>query len=121
MAEENPSAAPAAPNSTPRRSLRSRYRRPRHLKLILGLAALILIVGGVLLWRYFASYESTDDAQVDVHLYPVSTRELGYVTRVNVDDNQYVQEGFVLVEIDPRDYEVAVDKARADLSSAEAT
>lgn len=121
MAEENPSAAPAAPDSTPRRPLRSRYRRPRHLKLILALAALILIVGGVLLWRYFASYESTDDAQVDVHLYPVSARELGYVTRVNVGDNQYVQEGSVLVEIDPRDYEVAVEKARADLSSAEAT
>jgi membrane fusion protein (multidrug efflux system) len=74
-----------------------------------------------LLWRYFSSYESTDDAQVDVHLYPVSSRISGYVIRVNVNDNQHVEQGTVLVEIDPRDYQVAVDKARADLASAEAT
>jgi membrane fusion protein (multidrug efflux system) len=84
-------------------------------------AALILLVGGFFLWRYFASYESTDDAQVDVHLYPVSGRISGYVIKVNVDDNQYVEKGTVLVEIDPRDYQVAVDKARADLANAEAT
>jgi membrane fusion protein (multidrug efflux system) len=73
------------------------------------------------LWRYLASYESTDDAQVDVHLYPVSARISGYVIAVNVGDNQYVEKGTVLVEIDPKDYQVAVDKARADLASAEAT
>jgi membrane fusion protein (multidrug efflux system) len=88
--------------------------------IILG-AALVLLVAGVLLWRYFSSYESTDDAQVDVHLYPVSARISGYVIKVNVNDNQYVEQGTVLVEIDPRDYQVAVDKARADLASAEAT
>jgi membrane fusion protein (multidrug efflux system) len=58
---------------------------------------------------------------VDVHLYPVSPRISGYVIKVNVDDNQYVQQGTVLVEIDPKDYEVAVAKARADLANAEAT
>ena len=84
-------------------------------------AALILIVGGFFLWRYFASYESTDDAQVDVHLSPVSARISGYVIKVNVGDNQWVEKGAVLVEIDPRDYQVAVDKARADLANAEAT
>ena len=78
-------------------------------------------MGGFFVWRYFGSYESTDDAQVDVHLYPVSARVSGYVVRVNVDDNQYLYEGTVLVEIDPKDYEVAVDKAKADLANAEAT
>jgi len=73
------------------------------------------------LWRYFGSYESTDDAQVDVHLYPVSARVSGYVTKVNVADNQYVHQGDVLVEIDPKDYEVAVAQARASLANAEAT
>jgi membrane fusion protein (multidrug efflux system) len=87
----------------------------------LALGALLLILSGVFLWRYFGSYESTDDAQVDVHLYPVSARISGYVIRVNVDDNQYVHEGTVLVEIDPKDFEVAVDRARADLANAEAT
>jgi membrane fusion protein (multidrug efflux system) len=80
-----------------------------------------VLVGGVFLWRYFSSYESTDDAQADVHLYPVSARISGYVVRVNVDDNQWVQKGTVLVEIDPKDYEVAVTQAQANLASAEAT
>jgi len=73
------------------------------------------------LWRYLSSYESTDDAQADVHLYPVSARVAGYVVHVNVDDNQWVEEGTVLVEIDPKDYEVAVAQAQANLSNAEAT
>ena len=78
-------------------------------------------MGGVFLWRYLSSYESTDDAQADVHLYPVSARISGYVVKVNVDDNQWVQQGTVLVEIDPKDYEVAVAQAQANLTSAEAT
>ncbi|MGH7487403.1 MAG: HlyD family secretion protein, partial [bacterium] len=56
-----------------------------------------------------------------VHLYPVSARISGHVIKVNVDDNQYVQKGDVLVEIDPKDYEVAVEQAQASLASAEAT
>jgi membrane fusion protein (multidrug efflux system) len=81
----------------------------------------VVLVGSFFLWRYLNSYESTDDAQVDVHLYPVSARISGYVVKVNVDDNQYVRKGTVLVEIDPRDYEVAVAQAKANLASAEAT
>ena len=82
---------------------------------------LVVLVGGFFLWRYLGSYESTDDAQVDAHLYPVSARVSGYVVKVNVDDNQYVQKGAVLVEIDPKDYEVAVEQAKANLASADAT
>ena len=80
-----------------------------------------MLVGGLFAWRHFSSYESTDDAQADVHLYPVSARVSGYVVRVNVDDNQWVQQGTVLVEIDPKDYEVAVAQAQANLANAEAT
>ena len=90
-------------------------------KMIFALAALVVVVAGFFLWRYLSSYESTDDAQVDVHLYPVSSRISGYVIKVNVGDNEYVQKGAVLVEIDPRDYEVAVAQARANLANAEAT
>jgi len=82
---------------------------------------LVVVVGGVFLWRYLSSYESTDDAQADVHLYPVSARVSGYVIRVNVNDNQWVEKGTVLVEIDPKDYEVAVAQAQANLANAEAT
>jgi membrane fusion protein (multidrug efflux system) len=118
---EEPESAPNKENAVSRRDSvrrpRFKFRRP----MVLVPLALLLIAGAVLLWLYFASYESTDDAQVDVHLYPVSPRISGYVVKVNVNDNQYVQAGTVLVEIDPKDYEVAVAKARADLANAEAT
>ncbi len=97
------------------------YTRPKsNTKLIVALACLAAVIGGAFLWRYLNSYESTDDAQVDVHLYPVSARISGYVVKVNVEDNQFVQKGAVLVEIDPTDYEVAVEQAKANLASAEA-
>jgi membrane fusion protein (multidrug efflux system) len=81
----------------------------------------VVLVASVFLWRYLSSYESTDDAQADVHLSPVSARISGYVIKVNVDDNQWVEKGTVLVEIDPKDYEVAVAQAQANLASAVAT
>jgi len=99
-----------------------RYKRSHGRRnILIVVIVLVVLVGGLFLWRYLGSYESTDDAQVDAHLYPVSARVSGYVTKVNVDDNQYVQKGAVLVEIDPKDYEVAVDEAKANLASAEAT
>src|SRR6516165_3718847 len=100
---------------------RNRSRRNQRKRMIFALAGLAVLVAGFFLWRYLSSYESTDDAQVDVHLYPVSSRISGYVIKVNVGDNQYVEKGTVLVEIDPRDYEVAVAQARANLDSAIAT
>jgi membrane fusion protein, multidrug efflux system len=93
----------------------------RRRNILIVVVVLVVLIGGVFLWRYLSSYESTDDAQADVHLYPVSARISGYVVRVNVDDNQWVQQGTVLVEIDPKDYEVAVAQAEANLASAEAT
>jgi membrane fusion protein (multidrug efflux system) len=112
--------APQGPQSAtgaPRRYRRSKARR----NILIVVVVLIVAVAVLFLWRHLNSYESTDDAQVDVHLYPVSARISGYVTKVNVDDNQYVQQGTVLVEIDPRDYEVAVQQAQANLANAEAT
>ena len=109
-----------APKTRSERWVSRRRPKPGRLRLYIG-AGLVVLVAAILLWRYFTSYESTDDAQVDVHLYPVSARISGYVIKVNVGDNQYVEKGTVLVEIDPKDYQVAVDKARADLANAEAT
>lgn len=100
---------------------RGRLRSKRRGVILVAFALFVLLVGGLILWRYLSGFESTDDAQVDVHIYPVSARISGYVIKVNVDDNQYVQKGAVLVEIDPKDFQVAVDKARADLANAEAT
>jgi membrane fusion protein (multidrug efflux system) len=81
---------------------------------------IVLLVGGVLLWRYFGSYESTDDAQIDGHINSVSARVSGHVLKLNVEDNQYVEKGTVLVEIDPADYQIAVERARADYADAQA-
>jgi membrane fusion protein (multidrug efflux system) len=123
MAEEHP---PRLTDDASRESaippLSPHYKRSNARRNILIVAiVLVVIVGGLFLWRYLGAYESTDDAQVDAHLYPVSGRISGYVTKVNVDDNQFVQKGAVLVEIDPKDYEVAVEQAKASLASAEAT
>jgi len=96
-------------------------RRRSHKRWIVGAAVVVVLVGGIFLWHYFSGFETTDDAQVDVHLYPVSARISGYVQAVHVGDNQYVQAGATLVEIDPRDYQVAVAKAQANLETAEAS
>jgi membrane fusion protein, multidrug efflux system len=95
-------------------------RRRSRKRWIIAAAAVVVLVGGVFLWHYLSGFESTDDAQVDVHLYPVSARISGYVQAVHVEDNQYVQEGAVLVEIDPKDYQVAEAKAQANLETSQA-
>ncbi|HTV60613.1 MAG TPA: HlyD family secretion protein [Verrucomicrobiae bacterium] len=95
-------------------------KRRSHKRLILLGSLVIVIIGGFFLWRYFSGFESTDDAQVDVHLYPVSARISGYVQKVNVRDNQWVEQGSTLVEIDPKDYEVALARAQAALDNSDA-
>jgi membrane fusion protein, multidrug efflux system len=113
---ETHSAAPPPP-SYAQNFMRKRPRARMYLVIFI----LLLLVGGYFAWRYFSSYENTDDAQVDGHLMPLSARIPGYIIKVNVDDNQYVKAGTVLAEIDPKDYQVAVDNARADLRVARAT
>lgn len=87
---------------------------------ILPLAALAAAVAALWLWRYYAVRETTNDAQIDGHINPVAARVGGTVIAVHVDDNQNVAAGTLLVEIDPRDYQVALDRARAELAAAEA-
>jgi membrane fusion protein (multidrug efflux system) len=87
--------------------------------LIVGI--IVLLVTGFFLWRYFDSYEDTDDAQIDGHLNSISARVSGHVLKLLVEDNQYVPMGTPLIEIDPKDYQVAVDRAKADYADAVAT
>jgi membrane fusion protein, multidrug efflux system len=84
------------------------------------IAIIILLIAGFFAYRYFTSYESTDDAQVDGHVNSVSARISGHVIKLKVQDNQYVQAGTVLVEIDPADYQVAYERAKADFEDAQA-
>src|SRR5579862_8949386 len=87
----------------------------------ISIAVLVLLVVGFFVYRYFSSYESTDDAQIDGHVNSVSARVSGHVVKLNFQDNQFVKAGTVLVEIDPTDYEVAVESAQADYNDAKAT
>ena len=85
------------------------------------IAVVVLLVAGFFVYRYVSSYESTDDAEVDGHINSISPRISGHVIKLNIKDNQYVQAGMVLVEIDPADYQVAYEKAKAEFEDAQAT
>jgi membrane fusion protein, multidrug efflux system len=93
-------------------------RRPVRLVLALVLAA-FLCVGGMRFWNYLQSYEWTDDAEIDGHLDPISTRINDTVVRVYVENTYHVKAGQPLVDLDPRDYQVAVENAAANLAQAE--
>jgi membrane fusion protein, multidrug efflux system len=105
--EESPKPAPSKPLISP--ELRRR----------LVIAAFVLVAVGLGLYLYFHNREATDDAQVDGHITPVASKIYGRVAKVLVDDNQAVKAGQVLVQIDPADYQAAVDQAKAALALAE--
>jgi len=122
MSEEDQTTNTPADNAGASDPLASAYPRRRSYKRwILLVSLVVLAVACALFWHYLSGFESTDDAQVDVHLYPVSARISGYVQKVDVGDNQWVDKGFTLVEIDPKDYEVALARAQATLDASEAT
>jgi len=93
-------------------------QQPR-VRIAIGIVALAVLGAGIWYWAT-AGRETTDDAQVDAHVTQVAARVGGVITKINVEDNQLVEAGAVLVELDPRDYQVSVDKARAELADAEA-
>lgn len=102
----------------PRPARRSRLR-DHPVKIVLFLIILVAAaIGGVRLLNYFESYESTDDAQVDGDIYAVTTRIAGTVKAVYVQDNDQVKAGQLLVELDPRDYQVALEQAEAALKES---
>lgn len=96
------------------------FRANPRAKWIVAAVAILLLSAGAFIWHYYSVRESTDDAQIDGHINPISPRVTGTVLRVLHDDNEVVQAGDLLVELDPKDYEVAVDRARADLANAQA-
>ena len=84
---------------------------------IIGGSVLLAVLAG--LFFYYHNRESTDDAQVDGHITPVAAKVYGRVAEVLVKDNQHVTAGQVLVKLDPRDYQAALDQAKAQLTLAE--
>jgi membrane fusion protein (multidrug efflux system) len=85
---------------------------------IFFIVLLAAAIGGTLYWLHVSKYETTDDAQVDAHLNAISSRVEGTVAHVYVDDNQVVKAGDALVDLDPRDFEIAVEQAEAQLAQA---
>jgi membrane fusion protein (multidrug efflux system) len=92
--------------------------RSTRARISLGLVAIVLVIAGVLTWHHYSVRESTDDAQIEADIIPISARVGGTVKAVHVEDNQPVEAGTVLVELDPTDYEVAVRRAEAELANA---
>lgn len=86
--------------------------------IVVVIVALVLIAVGF--WWRSTYYEDTDDAQVNGHLIQVSTRVAGHVNKVYVEENQVVKRGDPIVDIDPSDFQVAVENAQAALDSAKA-
>jgi membrane fusion protein (multidrug efflux system) len=93
-------------------------RRRRRAFTIFFIVAAVIGIGGLAYWLHARNFESTDDAQVDGHLVPVTSRIDGTVTHVYFDDHQSVKPGDLLVDLDPRDLQVALDQALAQLAQA---
>jgi membrane fusion protein (multidrug efflux system) len=132
---QSPPATGPAPETTAERQDRTKplpaterdyHTRPSRtqssgFRIAIVIAIIVLLVIGFFAYRYFTSYESTDDAQVDGHINSVSARISGHVIKLNVQDNQYVSAGTVLVEIDPADYQLQYERAKADYADAQAS
>ncbi|HTQ78980.1 MAG TPA: HlyD family secretion protein [Thermoanaerobaculia bacterium] len=116
-AASNRQEQPQAGEETRSRGLSSRVR------IIAIVVAIVVVLGGLLYWLHARNWEDTDDAQIDGHLNPVSSRIDGTVLTVSpeVEDNHYVKEGTVLVEIDPATYQAEFDRATAEVARLEAT
>ncbi len=111
-----PDRPPNAP--LPRQDSPSKRGRQRILMGALGVGAIAGVILGVRWWHDAATHQETDDAYVTGHIHPVNSRIAGTVTQVLVDDNQLVSQGQLLVQLDPRDYQVALQQAQAALAIA---
>lgn len=96
-------------------------RRKRTIRFVLLAFIVLALIVAIPIYAYYSVRESTDDAQIDGHLIPVSARISGTVISVLVNDNQPVRAGQELVRLDPADYQVALEQAQAQLSTSQAT
>ncbi|MDQ2950371.1 MAG: HlyD family secretion protein [Acidobacteriota bacterium] len=112
--EEEPKQALS--KQPPKAPMQPRGRRKAFT--IFFIILLVLGAAGLFFWLQAQDFETTDDAQIDAHLNPVSSRIDGTITKVYVDDNQFVNAGAPLVDLDPRDFQVALDQALAQLTQA---
>ncbi len=105
------------PDQTPRKGL---IRRHPILAAIGLVALLVIAAAGYLYWDHTAHFESTDDAFIAARQFAIAPKVPGYITAVPVTDNQHVDKGAVIAQIDQRDYLTALAQAQAQVSGAEA-
>lgn len=118
--EQNRSDTQAADQSAAQTNAVAQSENNGNRKFAVIGVVLLLVLGAIFFYWRSTFVEDTDDAQVDGNLYQISSRIAGQVVKVTVDDNQTVQAGQLLAEIDPTDYQVALDQAQANLASAQA-
>jgi membrane fusion protein, multidrug efflux system len=107
-------------NSTSAESAGSNAQGRRRSLILALVVGAVIVIGAISFWIYSNTYESTDDAQVDGHLNGITARIDGEVIAVHAEENQSVKAGDLLVELDPRDYQVALEQAQAQLLKAQA-
>lgn len=95
-------------------------KRKRTVRFVFLALIVVGIIVAVPVWAYYSARESTDDAQVEGHLVPISPRITGTILEVLVNDNQTVRAGQELIRLDPADYQVALAQAQAAVATAEA-
>jgi membrane fusion protein (multidrug efflux system) len=115
----NPKPVPAVQPAEVEKKTEPPVTRGRARAFTIFFLVLLIAAGvGIYYWLQSRHFESTDDAEVEAHLSAITSRVDGAITRVYVDDNQVVQAGDPLVDLDPRDFQVAVDQARAQVAQA---
>ena len=93
-------------------------RRPLAIRIALGTVLLVAAIWGLSVLIHSFYYESTDDAFIEGHVATIGTKLSNTVQTVYIDDNYEVKKGELLVQIDPRDYEVALHQAQANYDKA---
>jgi membrane fusion protein, multidrug efflux system len=119
--QQTPSAVADRPAEATREIFPEKKPKTNRVRIILFILAIVIVIAAIPIYSYYSVRESTDDAQVDGHLYPISARVSGTVVSVNVLDNEEVPSGKELVKLDPADYQVQVKQAEAELEDAKAS
>ncbi len=118
--DKQPQADPHKDDDRQREDDEKSAKKKSGRKFVIIAVVILLVLGAAIFYWRSTFTESTDDAQVDGDLYQVSSRVTGQVTKVYIDDNQQVQAGQAIAEIDPKDYQVSLEQAQANLASAQA-